>query len=503
MQNNLNVLESTSNKIHHKIDLLEKLRKEIINYTNNFREFKLLKSDIIERILDNENDFLQLDVILKSVTNQNFIQRETINDLLNKTENLENHLKNSEKDISKYNTENDELKEKIKFLTISNEERDVFIYDLLSKVNFLENVIRDYQKRIYISRYDKMFNYRSPFKNEDVIKKVYDKLVPKEYKFLQYPYYWLNLKNSYNLSGKILDEENLSKENNKKEIIKAFIKERPASIDPGLTKRFKKEKHQNYCDNKNKKIDDFVEDKVEGMFLNKIHNKISNDKLLNINDHSIENVNRNNNLSERVPITNDSFVVENEEEFKNSNGNFTTKNSLKNKPNAEKNKSSLEKIRANMVSDLLLKIFSSANISRTLKRKFGENFEIKLTDKHVDPKFIYMIEKEVNVLIDIEIQREDFITQRKEMDHIRKRSLGKGSTFRAISPNPESELISKARESFNNFTKKSSRFFDPKLQYGGESCVPSTTRTKSNEKTNFIMNNNTHKKKDSKSILSL
>ncbi len=331
----------------------------------------------------------------------------------------------------------------------------------------------------------------------------FDKLVPKEYKFLQYPYYLHNSKIYNDLSRKKFDEKIPSVDKKRKEFIEKILKERSASSNQVLDKRLKNENEQDTNYN-NKKLENVVEINKEGNFPDKNY-KITKDNITNKHDFSRANINKINIFPQKTDLTNESFEMGNEDELKildsKSNVNFTIKNNLQNKPNNDKNKNSLEKIRANTVSDLLLKIFSSANISRTLKRKFGENFEIKLTDKDVDPNFISMIENEVNELIDFEKEKEHFIKQRREMNHLRKRSVIKDSNSRAISPNSERDNFYKARESFHHYTKKSSGFFDPKLQYGGETCVPSTTRPKSSEKISYP--NNTNKNKYSSNKLSI
>jgi len=571
MQNSSNLLDATSNKLNEKVEHISKLRKEIINYTNNFREYKLLKSDIIERFLDNENDFRQLGVILKSVTNQNNIQKETIDSLQNKIENLQNQIKNSDNENLKLKAENEELQKKIESLTISNEDKDVFVHDLLAKVNFLENVIRDYQKRIYISRYDKMFNYKSPFKNEELIKKFYDKLIPSEYKFLSYPYYLLNMKNSYNLSGKNINEENSSSlEKKKRESVVTLLKNRPKSSNPLLNSVNTEERKSVNLGNNNNNIssknnNDFFNMKNNNNNINL--NSNNNDNFQNnedteiiisnnlFNENLLANNNKinkkNNNSNKNINITqsknkvnvNKSIQVENEELLRknitSSNGAFADKNlnsnnannNIKNNNDNNNNfinnisqnkvssnninsnsntiKSSLEKERANQLSDLLLKIFSSCNISRTLKRKFGENFEIKLTDKEADPKFILLVDNEVNELIKKEKERENIIKDRLEMNRMRRSNDGRSSAVRASSPSyyeTEKENPRYSKRAFNNFTKNSLGYFDPKLQYGGESCVPNTSRTRSNERISFLgtsNNDNTNMRRESKNRLSI
>ena len=66
-----NLVDATVNKVEDKIKKLIKLRKNIISNTNNFREFKEMKSDIIHQLVEYEGDFRQLTTIISSVTQQN------------------------------------------------------------------------------------------------------------------------------------------------------------------------------------------------------------------------------------------------------------------------------------------------------------------------------------------------------------------------------------------------------------------------------------------------
>jgi len=514
MQTKSNLLDATSHKINDKIDIIGKLRKEIINYTNNYREFKLLKSDIIERFLDNENDLRQLSTIIKSVTNQNYVQNETIQALQQKIDNLDNLLKNSEKDNIKLKSDIEEQQKKINSLTITNQDKDIFIHDLLSKINFLENVIRDYQKRIYISKYDKMFSYKSPFKNEELIKNFYDKLLPKEYKFLNFPYYLLNMKNSYNIiSSKITDEEKGSPiENKKRESIVTLLKNRPKSSNPLINsvnsddKKIKNLNNNINILNSNEELDilsnnNFSIENIKTINKNENNKNSSNILLSSMNNLNNVQQTKNTKLSNSLQFDNEELIKKN---LSSSNGAFSIKSPNNNVNNLYSNKvkTSLEKERANQVSDLLLKIFSSSNISKTLKRKFGENFEINLTDKEADPNFIRLVDNEVNELLNEEKDRKNLIKDRMEVNRMGRSNAGRMSSARAISPDNyyEKENYNRNKKSFNNFTKNNIGYFNPKLQYGGESCVPGSTRTRSNDRNSI---NSMNKRKESKNRLSI
>lgn len=522
------LLEITSNKITKKIELIAKLRKEIINYTNNFREYKILKSDIIERLIDNEEDFRQLNLIVKSITEHNSIQRETIETLEKRLEKTESQLGNSVTENKNLTNEKEEANKRIEFLEKANEEKELYVHELLSKIVFLEDVIKDYQKRIFISKYDRMFSYRSPFKSEERLKKFYEKFLQNEFKVHHNPYYWLYLKNPFNFSSKNHEDEqkpaSLGKRN--QESIADLVKNRPKSSTAVLNE------NNNNSKNKVNTTSNEVFEGLSNNLANKEKSQSQNDlnfilnnnnKKLNTREKEADAINiKNNTLNTNFQSQVDDVLLK--RNISNSNGAYSNKNQSSNNAeynkfnnntnietvklnqntisNSNQNKTSQEKERANRVSELLLKIFSSANISRSLKRKLGENFEIKLTDKQVDPNFIQLVENEVFDLIEKEKQRESVIKERFELNKMRKSLVGRGSNIRPISPTSDSEdmFSQKPNKAFNNYTKNTSGFFDPKLQYGGESCVPSTTRAKSNERINYGSINN--KKRESKNRLS-
>jgi hypothetical protein len=559
-QNNL--LDAATNKIIDKIEKNNRLRKEIINYTNNFREYKLLKTDIVERLLENENDLRQLNIIVKSLTNQSNLQKEKIFS-------LENDLKNTQEQLTltlEKKEEMEKINESIKF---ENDEKDIFIHELLTKLNFLEGVVRDYQTKIYISKYDKKFSYKSPFINDENFKKFYDKFIPKDYK---YPFFLLNNNSNSNSrsliskkfegSPEILDKlkkehvKNIMKnrsrsnndllfENNSNSNSNSNLKNSPSispeekkNINSSLNKYFSLNginlKNRNSINNINSKFRMSQRSKLNNIDQNNnqyssinlndnINNNNKNDFEININNLNINN-NKNNNILRnnsveldkdeayrKIVISSNGFKSTGAESNFNNNNNYTQKlfyesntnnfnedksninidfnnkninNNLNNNDNNSPTiKNSPEKERANFVSNLLLKIFSKSHVLRILKRKFGENFEIKLTDKEVDPNFLLILEEEVDELLKKEKQKEFMVNERMEANRSKKKI--RPSFIRSISPPNEN---SGNRKAFNNYTKNVSGYFDPKYQYGGESKVPSTTRSRSNSSTGFSPN---------------
>lgn len=506
------LLDATTNKILDKIEKNNRLRKEIINYTNNFREYKLLKSDIIERLLENENDFKQLNIIVKSLSNQSYLQKDQVESLNEKIFSLENELINSQASIEEMQKNND-------YLNSENEEKDNFIHELLTKINFLENVVKDYRTRIYISKYDKMFSYKSPFKNDENLKKFYEKFLPTDYK---YPFIHLSSKGTL---GKKFDESPERLDKLKKETLKSLLKNRPKSSNHLIADIKMNNKNENnkltpsISPDEKKNINTSLNKyfSLNGINLKKTNSKNSNLSIKNNSNEFSPMNNHNNNQNEENDFSNENnnqqqYIYEINNKSKNnfvdteeacrkiaisSNGfkstgegnfqkelyhsssnNFNEENfEQNNNLNSTNKKTSQEKERANFVSNLLLKIFSKPNVLRILKRKFGENFEIKLTDKEVDPNFVIILEEEVNELLKKEKQKEFMINERMEANKFRKKS--RPSLIRSISPPNDGR---ENRKAFNNYTKNASGYFDPKYQYGGESKVPASTRSQSNER---------------------
>jgi hypothetical protein len=570
MNNKSNLIDAASNKIIDKIEKNNRLRKEIINYTNNFREYKLLKTDIVERLLENENDLRQLNLIVKSLTNQSNLQKEKIFS-------LENDLKNT-KDQLLITVEKKEEMEKInESIKYENDEKDIFIHELLTKLNFLESIVREYQTKIYISKYDKILSYKSPFKNDENFKKFYDKFIPTNYK---YPFFLLNSNSRNSISKKIEGSPEIL-DKLKKENVKNIMKTRPRStsaflidnnnnnlnlnsnlnsnsnsnsnfnISPSISPEEKKNinsslnkyfslnginlKNRNSV-NSGSRIGLSEIQRIQLNNNNNLSNKYSsyNNINNNKNDLDINNINNNNNLKyndnnneldteevyRKIVISSNGFKSTGaESNFNNNNtqklfyesnsNNFNedktninidliSKNSniINNNNNNYNNdieivnnlspviKNSPEKERANFVSNLLLKIFSKSHVLRILKRKFGENFEIKLTDKEVDPNFLLILEEEVDELLKKEKQKEFMVNERMEANRSKKKV--RPSFIRSISPPNENRG---GRKAFNNYTKNASGYFDPKYQYGGESKVPSSVRSRSNSSTGFSPNN--------------
>jgi len=152
MQTTSNLVDATANKIEERIRKMIKLRKEIISNTNNFREFKVVKSEIIHQLVEYENDFRQLSTIIKSVTTQNIIQKENSDLNQMQLERSENKIKLLEKENFQILENNQELQRRLASVTSSNCDKDSYINDLLTQIGYLENIIKDYQKKYEVIR---------------------------------------------------------------------------------------------------------------------------------------------------------------------------------------------------------------------------------------------------------------------------------------------------------------------------------------------------------------
>jgi len=163
-------------KLVEKAESIAELRKNLINYTNNFREFKNMKPNLINDLFTYEDCFYQLTTIIKTVTENNLNYKKTFEDLKKKHLEYERKIlsleseNNSLKDINKNNNNN------ILQLNEFNRDKDSFIKDLISKVNYFENVLREYQKKYYIPKFSKILEYGPKLVDSDKIKKLYNNM---------------------------------------------------------------------------------------------------------------------------------------------------------------------------------------------------------------------------------------------------------------------------------------------------------------------------------------
>jgi hypothetical protein len=109
---------------------------------------------------------------------------------------------------------------------------------------------------------------------------------------------------------------------------------------------------------------------------------------------------------------------------------------------------SKDKDRATKISDIVIKIFSSKDLTQNLKEKFGKDFIHKLISKEADTEYLKKIEEEV-----------------KEFEELKEKFSEEKNLLEA---NYNQELITEnSKKIFNNYTKPYSYYFDPKIQYGG------------------------------------
>ena len=107
--------------------------------------------------------------------------------------------------------ENNKFKEEIAMLKRGveskhdfNKEKDSFIKDLLGKIKYLENILRDYQKKYYMPKYTNVLDYKNKTMNSEKLKdlfknmKVFEKLKNNDIEMMKYN----TLKENQNLSEK-------------------------------------------------------------------------------------------------------------------------------------------------------------------------------------------------------------------------------------------------------------------------------------------------------------
>ena len=453
-----NLVDATVNKVEDKIKKLIKLRKNIISNTNNFREFKEMKSDIIHQLVEYEGDFRQLTTIISSVTQQNIIQKENSDLKQNNIDRIEQKLKFSEKENLQILETNQELQKRLGLVNNSNSEKDNKILELNSKISFLENIIKDYQNRYDIIRYprepydSRILQHRYDtysYRNIDNVKFQNNNLYKKD----------LNLNYEYEFGGGLQRNEFFSTSYNfkpKSSYINQLHK------DP--SENYNRTNEKFYNTNKN----NFTEKNYKNNFDSPRENNITEQNNLNNYDKEQENFivkiqgeNIDDLKGKTIEIQENKL---NSNNFSNSNGAFFNNEALTRKNLSEKDK-------ANLVSELLLKIFSSDNINYTLKRKYGEDFQFKLTDKNIESIFLQEIEKDVNLLINKEK------IDNKKLDGINYKDIRKSLTNSpvtpavAMSPTIKKNILDLSKNLLNNNFDSNTKDFNK------NNIIPNTTRS--------------------------
>ena len=82
----LSTTENLMKKIDQKSFDAKKMRQQIINYTNNFREFKGIKANLINELFEYETNLNQANDIIKHLYENNEIYVEIFADLKSKHE---------------------------------------------------------------------------------------------------------------------------------------------------------------------------------------------------------------------------------------------------------------------------------------------------------------------------------------------------------------------------------------------------------------------------------
>jgi len=590
----INLVEATSNKIEERIRKMIKLRKEIINNTNNFREFKIIKSDIIHQLVEYESDFRQLNTIIKSVTSQNTIQKENAEINQKQMEKLETNIKYFERENFQILEINQELQRRLASVTSSNCDKDSYINDLLTKITYLENIIKDYQKKYevmricpetfehkiprtdnYLSKYNEFtrsnnnnipcdlsykknlnlnYDYDKEFSLIDNIKpslksnfsskniKKIDSFInevsnpslfvlrPRSSKNLienhfndleassSRPYldmrsYINDLKEEAyhkNLSprGSLNLDFNKSGNNIINEIKKSVLNDYPSYEKSSLNNNYKENQEivKDFQSNNNLNNNEIRNSKF-------IENNILNKKLsvedLRISNNSNKNINminefRDENLKDNN-LYNPAFEFEENTNFTKSNGGPFKKPSdqfiYSNENHINNSKGLNEKDKANLVSEILLKVFSSDSINTTLKRKYGEDLQFKLTDKNVDSAFLLEVEKDVKTLLNKEkLQNKPIgnINDPVNYKEIRRSIRTHSPEGKYIDPNNpyfKKKILEMTNNSKNFNSNKSYNFNEPMKSSGGFD-----SNRKSIDKIMNIENNEPRERSNSSSI---
>jgi len=428
-----------------------KLRKEIISNSNTFREFKIIKSEIIHQLVEYESDFRQLSTIIKSVTSQNLVQKENAEIATMQLERLEIKVKILEKENFQILETNQELQRRLGSVTYSNCDKDTYINDLLTKISYLENIIQDYQKKYEVFILSpETFEHNVPKGTNNYFRKFnefsrtltsnnFNNNSSSNYKKdlnLNYDYNrdYLGLNNNFDIrdamnysavnlrprSSNYLKESNLtskfegeSRNNNYLNRSIANNLNEDAKFDSRSRFYVEANKNINYVNNDYKSSVLSVYTPFEKTSINNYY-QYKNNEFSNNKKESADEEARNSNLSklnkerESDNINNNNSndnYSNNLVDFSKSNGapfKKATEPLLINRSENIENKPKIlfnEKDKANLVSEILLKVFSSDSINSTLKRKYGEDFQFKLTDKNVDNLFLLEVEKDMKVLI--------------------------------------------------------------------------------------------------------
>ncbi len=594
MQTTTYLVDATTNKIEERIRNMTKLRKEIISNTNNFREFKIIKSEVIHKLMEYESDFRQLSTIIKSVTTQNLVQKENA-DLTNKQfERLEHKVKILEKENFQIMETNQELQRRLGNVTSSNCDKDSYIKDLLTKIGYLENIIKDYQKKYEVVRLSpETFDHKIPGRTNNYLSKYnefsrslqsssnnnnlnslsvnYKKDLNLNYDYdREYLDYISNNDNNfekrhaamnsssslnYNLirpkSTSFFKESRISNSTdieadsryNDYILIKSSVKNNLKTLKPNFDNpksNFNKEISKSFTDyynnnnsHKRSQLSDFTPHEKSNLqqknYQSNINNneniidierssdlrtpnKIESNEMRNSkSSHKIikekevggdfyikkqGNIKIINELKEEKEVTNKDFeeneanrnknninnnnnnnINQNQAEFAKSNGapfkkaseipqTKSAASAAENENNKTLNNILNEKDKANLVSEILLKVFSSDSINTTLKRKYGEDFQFKLTDKNVENSFLLEVEKDVKVLINKE-KAENKPSGNKAADNINYKELRR--SLRTYSPE--------------------GKFIDPNNPYLRKKIFEMTKNSKSNNGINNLAQN--------------
>lgn len=460
MLESLNLIKETETKISDIIEKTINLRKEIINNTNNFQEFKILKSEIIHQLITNEEAFRTLNAIIKTLTMENAIQQEKLAISKKDIENFEEKLKTK-------------FFEQEYFLSLSSAQalqknypynNESFVNDLLNKVSCLENIIKEYQTNYGILNFPTSdFSYKSRNHSHQNNPSKYHDYISRE-------------NNNNNIEASDLINFNKTSE-------KIFLNNHNQNpnfnvnnISNTSTSFYKTKLNLNYDYGNELRLPpndmDIMNNKhthsfsyspsynlgyKTNSFLGKIVNneekssyEITISKPLLINkefDKSKAELKTENNIKKTINDE-DVIVTKNtNNKKKKENTTYYSNNKEEKTLASEKPESIPEKAKANLISEILLKIFSTDSAYWTLTRKYGNNFQEKLTDKNIDLKFLLDIEKEVNILFNKEkketINDSENIDYKKLRKKIESKSHSTSNFFDTNGPYIRKKIIEK------------------------------------------------------------
>lgn len=439
-------IESAVIKFEEKCKRLSNIRNELFEISS-YDEFKKVRNNLVQQLLDYENEFRHINVCLKTLLVNNKELRlsiEALEDQINGIEQKNNVLVVQNKD---YNEKYNQIAKDITSLASNNKNKDLRMIESQEKNDILENRINELERLLnnYENDNENLKRRIDILKRENNILKAENKLnslsasKSKQYDERANYYYGypmgdrhINSQNS-NLSNKALRERELSYEESENNF------------------------HYNYVYNSKSdyKVSTVAQDReVSPDIINSniaIENRLSPTKQMHLADKTL---------------------IEHKEEKPVKD---TVKTEEKN-DTVEKNIKSEAKLdRASIISELVLKIFASKDLTDQLRNKLGNDFIPKLISNDVNNDFIHKIEKYIEEFIHKTSNNNNLFSNSKNY-HSQHRALNNNSNLSNSGKNSHNislvkkdqltsytEMVPSKKKFFNNYTKTSGSFFDPKI----------------------------------------